>query len=126
MSTARRFSRPVLAALRDGKILGVRAGVRPHRFIGIWAVVVRGRVFVRSWNDKPRGWYRAFLEEPRGTIQVGGREVRVRARATRGERLLEAIDLAYREKYNTPGSRMFVRGFAGKRRKATTTELVPR
>ena len=125
-SATRRFSQPVLVAIRDGKILGIRAGVRPHRFIAVWAVVVNGRVFVRSWNDKPRGWYRAFLEEPRGTIEIAGRELRVRAKAARGEHLLDAIDRAYREKYNTPGSRRFVRGFAGARRRRTTTELVPR
>lgn len=43
-----RFPAGVLAAIRDGKILGIRAGTQPHRFIGIWAVVVEGRVFVRS------------------------------------------------------------------------------
>ena len=29
--------------MRDGKILGIRAGTGPHRFIGIWVVVVEGR-----------------------------------------------------------------------------------
>ncbi|MGI8732832.1 MAG: hypothetical protein ACR2LM_05965 [Pyrinomonadaceae bacterium] len=44
----RRFPKAILAAIRDGKILGIRAGTKPHRIIGIWAVVVEGRVFVRS------------------------------------------------------------------------------
>ena len=43
----RRFPPRVVAAIRDGQILGIRAGTRPHRVIGIWAVVVEGRVFVR-------------------------------------------------------------------------------
>ena len=42
-------------------MLRIRAGAE-HRFIGIWAVVVDGRVFVRSWSLKPQGWYRTFLE----------------------------------------------------------------
>jgi hypothetical protein len=42
----------------------MRAGIRPHHFLGIWAVVIGGRVFVRSWNDKPQGWYRAWLGDP--------------------------------------------------------------
>jgi hypothetical protein len=122
----RQFSKTTIAAVDQSKILGIRAGVDDHRFIGIWAVVVNGRVFVRSWNDKPRGWHRAFLDEPRGTMQVGDREIPIRVRTPRGERLLKAIDAAYGEKYNTPGSRKWVRGFARGRRRLTTTELVPR
>ena len=70
----RRFPAGILVAIRDGKILHIRAGSEPHRFIGIWVVVVEGRVFVRSWSLKPRSWYRTFLEEPRGTIQVADNE----------------------------------------------------
>jgi len=125
MKAQRRFSDDILATIRESKILGLRAGAQPHRFIGVWAVVVNDRVFVRSWNNKPQGWYRAFLEQPHGMIQIAGRETRVRARKTRGERLMDAIDLAYREKYPTPGSRKYVEGLAYARRRATTTELVP-
>jgi len=121
----RRFPKTTLAAIRDGKILRLRAGTKPHRIIGIWAVVVEGRVFVRSWGLKQRSWYRTFLENARGIIEVNGRTIRVRAVFTRSERLKDAIDLAYAEKFNTPGSLHFVRGFAHKKRRNTTTELVP-
>ena len=120
------FSKPVLAAIHKSRILGIRAGTEPHRFIGIWAVVLGGRVFVRPWNDKPHGWYRAFKKEPRGRIQIpSGREIRVRARPVRGERLMDAVDRAYAEKYTTPASRQYVIGFATPKRRKTTTELVP-
>ena len=36
----RRFPAGILVAIRDGKILHIRAGGEPHRFIGIWVVVV--------------------------------------------------------------------------------------
>jgi hypothetical protein len=52
---------------------------RLHRFIGIWAVVVEGRVFVPSCILKPRSWYRTFLAEPRGAVMVAGREIGARA-----------------------------------------------
>jgi hypothetical protein len=123
---ARRFPAGVVARIREGKILGLRAGTRPHRFIGVWVVVVEGRVFVRSWSLKPRSWWRTFLEEPRGTIDVGGRRIPVRAVQTRSERLKAAIDAAYLEKYKTPGSVRYARDLARARSKATTTELVPR
>jgi len=120
-----RFARDVVDAIRDGQILGIRAGTRPHRIIGIWAVVVEGRVFVRSWSLKPRSWWRTFLDEPRGIIQVGGRKVAVRAVQTRSERLLAAINRAYLEKYDTPGSLRFARDLGRAKSRATTTELVP-
>ena len=125
MTQSPRFTKPVLTALAEGKILGVRSGTE-HRFTGVWMVGVNGRLFVRSWNDRATGWRRAFLEEPRGMIQMlSGREIRVRARTPTGERLLAAIDAAYARKYNTPASTKWVRGLTRGRRRLTTTELVP-
>jgi hypothetical protein len=120
-----RFPPRVVAAIRDGQVLGIRAGTRPHRIIGIWAVVVEGRVFVRSWSLKPRSWWRTFREEPRGVIEVDGRRMRVRAIQTRSERLKDAVDRAYLEKYDTPGSVGFARDMGRKKSRETTTELVP-
>src|SRR5688572_19594820 len=88
---AKRFPNNILKTIRDEKILGIRAGTKPHRVIGIWTVVVEGRVFVRSWSMKPRSWYRTFLEEPRGIIVVNGREIPIRAVNTRSERLKDAV-----------------------------------
>ncbi|MGZ8833269.1 MAG: DUF2255 family protein [Thermoanaerobaculia bacterium] len=124
-TTSARFSRSALDAIASSKILGVRAGAE-HRFIGVWVVVARGRVFVRSWSDKAHGWYRAFLAEPRGTIQVLDRTFPVRARRIRGDLLLDSIDQAYGEKYNTKASRKWVRGFRRPSRRLTTMEFVPR
>ncbi len=120
-----RLPRDLVAAVRDSKVVGIRAGTRPHRFIGIWAVVVEGRVFVRSWSLKPRSWYRTFLAEPRGALQVSGREVPVRAVRTRSERLKGAVSQAYLEKYDTPGAVKYARDLGRAKSRATTTELVP-
>lgn len=125
MVRKKRFTKKVLAAIRDGKILGIRAGTAPHRLIGIWAVVVEDRVFVRSWSLKPRSWWRTFLEEPRGVIEVEGRVVEVRAVQTRSERLKDAVSRAYLDKYRTPGSVKYARDLGRSRSRATTTELVP-
>jgi hypothetical protein len=121
----KRFADAVVAAIRDHSILRIRAGTGPHQFIGIWAVVVEGRVFVRSWDVRAGGWYRTFLEEPRGAILVGEREIPVRAVQTRSERLKDAVSRAYREKYTTPGSVKYARGLGRAKCRATTTELVP-
>jgi len=60
-----------------------------------------------------------------GGVEVNRREIPIRARATRGQRLLDAIQAAYAAKYTTPASLHYVRGFARRRRSATTTELLP-
>lgn len=125
MAKAQAFSAHVVATIHDAKILGIRAGTKPHRIIGVWAVVVEGRVFVRSYSLKERSWWRTFREEPRGIIEVNGKQIKVRPVFTRSERLKKLVDRAYAEKYNTPGSVVFVKGFRVKKRRDTTTELVP-
>src|SRR3954468_14996305 len=124
MAPSPRFAGPALEALARAKILGVRAGTE-HRYTGVWVVVVEGRVFVRSWNDKPTGWYRAFLAQPLGSIQLGGREIAVSTRPLRGARLRDAVTEAYAAKYEPKASEKWVRGFADPNRLATTLELLP-
>ena len=124
-ATRRRFSKAIIDELDRGKILGLRAGSQPHRVIGVWMVVVDGRLFVRSWSLKPRSWYRTFLIDPVGAITIGDRELRVRAVRTRSDRLKDAVSAAYAAKYNTPSSRKYVRDLSGAKSRGTTTELVP-
>jgi hypothetical protein len=121
----RRFPPKILDALRNGKILGIRAGSSDHRIIGIWMVVVKDRLFVRSWSVKPDGWFRAFRQEPRGIITIDNRRFPVRAVLTRSERLKDAVSRAYLEKYSTPASLKYSRDLGRAKSRATTTELVP-
>src|SRR5688572_4886053 len=123
--TPRRFTGALLQALKDAKILGVRSGSE-HRYTGVWVVVVEDRVFVRSWNDKPTGWFQAFRKQPSGTIQVGDREIPVTGKLVRSARLRDAVTAAFGEKYPTKGSKKWVEGFAEPSRVLTTLEFVPR
>jgi hypothetical protein len=118
------FPSRTLKLLLESRMLGIRAGA-DHKFTGIWFVVVGNRLFVRPWNDKPAGWHRALLRDRRGAITVGNREIPVRARASRSEGLFDAVDAAYASKYDTKASQKWVRGFAERRRRLTTTELLP-
>lgn len=119
-----RFAPPLLRVLEKAKILGVRSGDE-HRYTGVWVVVVEERVFVRSWSDKPTGWYRAYRAEPRGSIQIEGRDVAVRAKPVRSERLRAAVTRALAAKYDTKASQKWTSGFAEPQRELTTLELVP-
>jgi hypothetical protein len=117
----------VTRALDQAKILGVRAGASSqHRFTGVWVVVVDDRAFARSWDVRPDGWFEAFRKAGEGTIEVEARKVRVAGRVVRSARLLDAVERAYAEKYSTPASKKWVRGFRSARRRRATMEFVPR
>lgn len=118
------FADNVVAALQTAKILGVRAGT-DHRYTGVWVVVVEGRVFVRSWNDKPTGWFRAFRSHPMGTIQAGELEMPVRGKPVRSAKIRDAVTVAFGKKYDTKGSQKWVEGFAEPKRLLSTLEFVP-
>ena len=125
MKSKQRFSDDILAEFHKSKGLRIRAGTAPHRFIGVWFVVVNDRVFVRSWSVKPQGWYRTFLNEPRGTVQIARREIAVHAVKTSDKRLRDAVDHAYLEKYNTPGAIKYAKDLGSAQSRATTLELRP-
>ena len=121
------FKDDIIATINKDRILGIRAGQdSPHRVIGIWAVIVDGRLFVRSYTMKPGGWWRTFLEDPYGEIFVSKRKrgIKVRAVQTRSEKLKDAVSAAYKEKYNTRGSVGYVEEMSRKPLRDTTTELV--
>jgi len=124
MSKADTFAVDVVEAFRKAKIMGVRAGDE-HRYTGVWVVVVDNRVFARSWNDKPAGWFQAFRKHSSGSVQVGDLELPVRGRVVRSARIRDAVTAAYGEKYPTKGSRKWVEGFAETERVAKTMEFIP-
>ena len=125
MKPKNQFPDNILSAIHKDKILGIRAGRdSTHRVIGIWVVVVEGRVFVRSWGMKPRSWWRVLVEDPYGSMFVGDKEIPVRAIQTRSERLKDLVSAAYKEKYNTPGSVQYVKDMSRRKSRDTTTELV--
>jgi hypothetical protein len=124
MSKTDTFTDEIVAAFRKAKIMGVRAGSE-HRYTGVWVVVVDDRVFARSWNDKPTGWFQAFRKEANGMVQVGDLEIPVRGKVVRAARLRDGVTVAYGEKYPTKGSRKWVEGFAEPERVANTIEFIP-
>ena len=125
MKAKRGFPAELLATLRQSKGLRIRAGTGLHRFIGIWVVVVKDRVFVRSWSVKPGGWYRAFLHDPRGAMRIGNQEIAIRVVRTTNKRLRDAVDRAYLDKYNSPGSLKYAQDLGSTKSRATTIELLP-
>ena len=124
-TTKRQFPDDILTVLRKAKSLRIRAGTGDHRLIGIWFVMVNDRIFVRSWSVKPGGWYRTFLKQPRGTIQVGAHEIAVGAVRITSKSLRDAIDRAYLEKYQTKWELKYAKDLGSAKSRATTIELTP-
>jgi hypothetical protein len=116
-------SADLVSAVRDAWSVGIRDGSKPHRFIRIWAVVVGGRVFARSWSLSPGGWYRTLVAEKQGVLQVGRKAASFRAIRARGEGLKAAVDRAYLRKYPRPAEAHYARDLCGARSRATTLEL---
>lgn len=121
----RRFDAEALAAVEKDLVIGVRAG-DAHRFTPVWAVVVGGRVFARSWGLAERSWFNAFRRAPDGAVEIGGREFPINAVFDHDEAMADAVDDAYREKYHTPASRKYVDDLNRPASRVTTTEFVPR
>jgi len=119
----KRFTPTELLAIDEAKYIRIRSG--DHRTIWVWIYVVGNRVFVRSWNDKPTGWYRAFLKEPNGFLEVARKEVPIKAKRVRGSKLLLAVEAAMSEKYTTKANLKYVKGFKTAKRRAATLELIP-
>lgn len=125
--TKTRFPDSVVEKIHKDKILGVRAGKNSkHRVIGVWAVVVDGRVFVRSYQAKPNGWWETLMKDPHGQMYLyqRARGIKIRAVRVKSEVMKEKVSAAYKEKYNTPGSVLFVKEMSRSPSKDATMELV--
>jgi hypothetical protein len=118
-------SADLVPAVRDAWSVAIRVGSKPHRLIRIWAVVVAGRVYARSWSLTPGGWYRTLVAEKHGLVQVGRKTVPFRGVRARGEALRSAVDRAYLRKYARPSEAHYARDLCGARSRATTVELQP-
>src|SRR5262245_51488365 len=126
MKTKRQLPDGILHLLRESSGLRIHAGSGEHRFIGIWHVVVKDRVFVRSWSVKENGWYRTFLKDPHGTIQVKKQLTEIVPKRAVNKALRDAIDRAYLAKYKTPGALKYAKDLCSAKSRATTLELVMR
>jgi len=129
---SRQFADAILQVLRESSGLRIQAGSGDHRFIGIWHVVVKERLFVRSWSVKETGWFRTLFPEagavkgePHGVIQVKKHEIVIAARQVADTKTRNAIDRAYLEKYKTPGALNYAKDLCSAKSRATTTELIP-
>ena len=127
MPVKKRLPEAIIARIQQDKILGIRAGSdSSHKVIGVWAVVVDGRVFVRSYKMKPGGWWDTFVKDPYGEIFVSNRKrgIKIHAVLVKSETIKEMVSTAYKEKYNTLGSVGYVTEMSRSPSRDATVEFV--
>jgi hypothetical protein len=103
------------SARRDGTLRQPRT---------IWVVRVGDDLYVRSMYGRSGGWFPATQVRHQGHIRAGGVERDV-SFADADPDLNDAIDAAYRDKYDRYGERI-VGGVVNPGARAATIRLVPR
>ena len=91
--------------------------------VGIWAVAVDGRLFVRSYTGLEGKWYAPALATLRGRVSAGGVTKDVRFARVEDEETNRAIDAAYLEKY-TPSP--YAPEMGQEPVRSNTLEVIPR
>jgi hypothetical protein len=113
----------LVEAARGAWSVAIRIGAKPHRFIRVWAVVVGGRIYARSWSLSAGGWYRTLVAEKEGLLQVGRHTAPFRGVHARGEAVRAAVDRAYLAKYSRPMEVRYTRDLCGPASRGSTVEL---
>ena len=65
----KKFSKAFLKCIIETQITSVRVGKGREKFTGIWMVVVKDRIFGRSYYGAERSWYTALLHGDNGDIK---------------------------------------------------------
>lgn len=94
-----------------------------HGYVPIWAVIVDGGLYVRSYRGGDGAWYRHATAHPIGAIRAGGRRLEV-IFAPAGQDVCPAVDAAYRAKYARYGD-SYLRAMLAEPAAATTLRVSP-
>ena len=123
----KKFSKAFLKSVSDTQITSVRAGDGRDKFTGIWMVVVKDRIFGRSYYGADRSWYTALLNANNGDIKCGKEIIPVKGmKPTDIKTVTKAINKAYEKKYLVKAyNKKWVDGLCEPERIARTMEFLP-
>jgi len=123
----KKFSKAFLKCINDTQITSVRAGKGRDKFTGIWMVVVKERIFGRSYYGAERSWYTTLLKGHNGEIKCGDEIIPVKGlKPADIGTINKAINKAYEKKYMIRASnKIWVDGLAAPERVARTMEFIP-
>src|ERR1044071_5439297 len=121
----KKFSKAFLKCINETQITSVRAGAGRDKFTGIWMVVVKDRIFGRSYYGAERSWYTALLSGEIGDIKCVKEIVAVKGRKPKDIDIInKAINKAYGKKYLVKAyNKKWVDGLCEPERIARTMEF---
>jgi len=123
----KKFSKAFLKCITETQITSIRAGKDREKFTGIWMVVVKDRIFGRSYYGAEKSWYTALLNNEHGEIKCGVEIIPVKGlKPADINTINKAINKAYGKKYLVkPHNKVWVDGLAAPERVARTMEFIP-
>ena len=123
----KRFSKAFLKCIKETHITSIRVGKGREKFTGIWMVVVKDRVFGRSYYGAEKSWYTAFLKGDNGDIRCGKEILPIKgSKPSDMDAITKAINKAYEKKYLVAAfNKKWVDGLCEPDRVARTMEFVP-
>ena len=123
----KKFPKPFLKCINETQITSVRAGKGREKFTGIWMVVVKDRIFGRSYKLSEKSWYTALLNGDTGDIKCGKEILPVKGlKPADINAITKAINKAYEKKYLVKAyNKIWVDGLREPERVARTMEFVP-
>ena len=123
----KKFSKAFLQCINENQINSVRAGKGRDKFTGIWMVVVKDRIFGRSYYGAERSWYTSLLNGDNGEIKCVKEIIPVKGvKPSDLDAINKAINKAYQKKYLVKAyNQKWVDGLAEAERVARTMEFIP-
>lgn len=122
----KKFSKSFLKCINETQITSVRAGKDREKFTGIWMVVVKDRIFGRSYYGAERSWYTALLHGDNGDIKCGKEVLPIKGlKLVDIDTITNAINKAYEKKYLIKDyNKKWVDGLCEPQRVARTMEFL--
>lgn len=122
----KKFSKAFLKCINETQITSVRAGKDREKFTGIWMVVVKDRIFGRSYYGAERSWYTALLKDDNCEIKCAKEIMPAKGVIPADIKIITlAINKSYEKKYLAKGyNKKWVDGLCEPERVARTMEFV--
>lgn len=111
-----------IAASEELRIAGEQRDGTLYQWTPIWVVRVDQDLYIRSGGGPNGGWYRHATAGP-AQIRVNGREHTVALEHQTDQRLVQAVDDAYKAKY---GASPFLSALLSNDARTTTTRVLPK
>jgi len=123
----KKFSKSFLKCISETQITSVRVGKGRDKFTGIWMVVVKDRVFGRSYYGAEKSWFTDLLNGDNGEIKCGKEIIPIKGvKPADIDAINKVINKAYEKKYLIKAyNKKWTDCLAEPERVARTMEFIP-